>query len=41
MATPAQFDAVVLKMLEKNPADRFQTADELAISLRKVAAEMG
>jgi len=41
MATPAQFDTVVLMMLEKNPADRIQTADELAVALRKVAAETG
>ncbi|MEZ6123891.1 MAG: FHA domain-containing serine/threonine-protein kinase [Planctomycetaceae bacterium] len=41
MAVPAQLDAVVLKMLAKNPRDRFQTADELSVALRKVAAETG
>lgn len=41
MATPAQFDTLVLKMLQKNPRDRFQTADELSIALQKVASETG
>lgn len=40
MGTPAQFDSLVQKMLQKNPRDRFQTADELCIAFRKVASEM-
>ena len=39
MAIPLQFNAVILKMLEKNPRDRFQHADDLAVALHKVAAE--
>ena len=41
IATPPQFDAVVQKMLQKNPRDRFQNAAELAVSLKHVAAELG
>ena len=41
MAVPAQFDTLVLKMLKKNPRDRFQSADELANALQKIAAETG
>jgi len=41
LATPAQFDTLVLKMLENNPRDRFQSATDLSDALRKVAAETG
>ncbi len=41
LATPAQFDTLVLKMLEKNPRNRFQSATDLSDALRKVAAETG
>lgn len=39
MTTPAQFDSLVLKMLQKNPRDRFQNADDLSVALAKVASE--
>lgn len=41
MATPPQFDSLVLKMLKKNPNERFQNAEELSLALRKVAADLG
>lgn len=41
MATPFQFDAVVRKMMSKNPRDRFQDAAELCQALRKVDSELG
>lgn len=41
MATPGQFDALIQKMLAKNSNERIQNADELAVALRKIAAETG
>jgi serine/threonine protein kinase len=35
-AIPAELDAVVLKAIEKAPADRFQTAEEFAAALEAV-----
>ena len=40
MATSIQFEAVVRKMLAKNPRDRFQHASELSLALNRVAAEL-
>ncbi|MCA9047527.1 MAG: protein kinase [Planctomycetaceae bacterium] len=40
MSVPAQFESVVMKMLARNPGDRFGSADELSVALRKVAAEI-
>src|SRR6202035_195755 len=34
-AAPAELETVVLKALEKNPADRYATAQELADDLRR------
>jgi serine/threonine protein kinase/Flp pilus assembly protein TadD len=34
-AIPAELETIVLKALEKNPADRYQTAQELADDLRR------
>ena len=36
---PPDLDAIVMKCLEKEPADRFQTAQELATALRAVDVE--
>ena len=41
LATPPQFDTVVLKMLSKNPRDRYANANELSSALRLVCAETG
>lgn len=38
---PPALDAVVLKLLAKSPADRYQTADELLEALEAVAASTG
>jgi hypothetical protein len=38
-ALPAELDTVVLKALEKNPADRYATAQELADDLRRFLAD--
>jgi serine/threonine protein kinase/Flp pilus assembly protein TadD len=35
LAVPAELETVVLKALEKNPAERYQTAQELADDLRR------
>jgi serine/threonine protein kinase len=40
-AVPEVLDAICLKALAKNPADRFQTARELAAALDQVVAELG
>ena len=41
MATPPQFETLVLKMLSKQPRDRYQTAEELSAALRTVCAATG
>ena len=38
VAIPAELEAIALKCLEKNPAARFQTADELCAALEHAAA---
>jgi eukaryotic-like serine/threonine-protein kinase len=37
---PPALDAAVLRALEKRPDDRFQSADELAVELRRIAATL-
>ncbi len=32
---PADLEAIVMKMMSKNPDDRFQTAEELIAALKK------
>lgn len=41
LAIPPQFENLVFRMLKKNPAERFQNAEELSVALRKVASELG
>jgi serine/threonine protein kinase len=36
--TPAKLDDIILKCLEKQPENRYQTAKELAVDLRRLAA---
>ena len=36
---PESFDLIVLKMLAKQPTDRFQSADELLTALEKIAQQ--
>ncbi|MDH3731909.1 MAG: serine/threonine protein kinase [Gemmatimonadota bacterium] len=36
---PAELDEIVMKLLEKDPEDRFQTAEELAAALHRVPLE--
>lgn len=40
MATPEPFDALILRMLEKDPNHRIQNADELATALGKVSSSL-
>ncbi len=40
MSIPEPLDFVVMKMLAKNPRDRYQSARELADALEKVASEI-
>jgi eukaryotic-like serine/threonine-protein kinase len=39
-AVPAALDAVVLRALQKNPAERYQTADELIAALEQVRSTL-
>jgi len=41
MDVPAEFEAVVMKCLEKQPSHRFQSMDELLEALRRVAMATG
>lgn len=41
MSIPSQFEDTVLKMLEKRPEDRYQTADALLTDLERVAKFQG
>jgi serine/threonine-protein kinase len=36
MCVPSQFEGVVLKLLEKRPEQRYQTADDLVAELEQV-----
>ena len=38
MAIPEQLEAVIQKMLARNPSKRFQNAEDLSIALKKVEA---
>ena len=39
MSIPGQLDAVIMKMLAKNPRDRYQSAQELALALENVVKQ--
>ncbi|MEO8706239.1 MAG: protein kinase, partial [Kofleriaceae bacterium] len=38
---PPELDRIALKLLEKDPADRYQTADELVDALEETASKLG
>jgi len=41
LATPPELESVVMKMLSKNPANRYATANALSIALKEVCAKIG
>jgi|GEM_PF-1155884 len=41
MTVPAQLDAIVMKCLEKDPEDRYQTADGLVADLKRCPGQRG
>lgn len=41
LATPPEFENVVMKMLSKNPANRYQSAEQLSVAFRKVCVDIG
>jgi serine/threonine protein kinase len=41
LSMPDRFESIVIRMLARNPADRFQTPQELLEALEKVAKTEG
>jgi len=41
LSMPDRFESIVIRMLARNPADRFQTPQELLEALEKVAKMEG